>query len=1331
MKVGELAKFDAAKHLRGKGGKFALAAAAGATAYIGAKALERHKNHQELNAFLTEQGGNSYTEPLTIGSALRQPAELVDHAKDIVSGNTRIGGKPTGKQLRRQFGRDSFMGRERAIVLDREGTVVQSIKGKATSVGRNRRQSIEMVDLLTTGRARRIYHNHPLQGDPSGADAHVAHVYGRIARHSGQPEPVQYVYSFGRRPDGKTALQLYRFDAGPLRRYDRAPVSVQNRVRGRSVNWTRAVKNGSNYRFSESFEKLAKGSAVAFQEDQHPRGDHGHFAAKWDAEVARGARFGIKPTVHERPDGSAWEHMGPYAREHRPKPADTGPLVAHPLNLAEHRRRRDARLQSLDNQATAILRAAPPPAPEPPQPLLHGEGRPVFHEKRSGVSGTKAWRIGAKTPELPIAYTGSKALEQPVGSFKVAQLDFHPRPEDVSQEAHAALHHGLRQSIEAMREPTIAAGMTPKKRGKQRGQVLIPEGTERRSVHRAYNHAAMLAMHQYGIGHYNFAMSDEVKAELTPLVGFMRYAKRNVSNHMWATQKGHWKPYRAAHGIPFGDQRRDRTTGEVRLRVPPQHELIKAAATGAESSQVAPMAAASGAAAGLTGYTLARGMTAPPAVASRAKSSLRQTMRSGLHAARMGDMEAHVRQAHAAGAAAADGAVRAGSGAKAQSSAYQAAFSKLLATTPVGSARSATLRSAALRPGSAKQALRAGAALSHAGRVGRVALGAAALGAGLGAIGSATGLLKGATSNDLGKFDEAKVHRASSGEFTSAGGEDAAAADTSKWTDRHPYLTGAAAGVGAWPAGGAAKDVVSLARGTPGRFRVGAVEGHLARLPRKSVPRATVDRDLAVQQWKSGMSGSLLNGGQGIGTRMNRFVAGAGGGSDKFAAQVHHLTSTRHGFDTADETPKKLWRGTSGEGSQAMLRAKVGDVVTNHVPTSWTTSRRIASGFAAQANLGTPFQQTAKADRNTKVRTVIRNPHALPNMAAIDKLNPTSLLDHLSEREVLLGGGTKLRVDRIKDSKHGRVVLATALHQDPKASFRRGVAARLKDPVFHAGRGWRGVWGGALLTGPAAWATHTLWGNQVKSQQAGALGKAASYGGSTGYAAPAAPRAPSAPKADNEARDLVQPAQIAGGALGASLAAGAAGAAAKKPIANAAGVVGRRAAAGFRMQAARSGAMHNTVTAGIVRSQSKLAGHFSRLGTKGLLGAGVGIAAGLAGDYVGDLAARRATGKTGAQDEYRHASTVGMATGMLGMAAGHKAVASRLWRPLRYKGVRRGVAGLAAAVIGSVAAEAGGNLIDEKTHATDMLAGVNRRTVGRFAQQGAQHVAQSGARGVR
>jgi hypothetical protein len=48
---------------------------------------------------------------------------------------------------------------------------------------------------------------------------------------------------------------------------------------------------------------------------------------------------------------------------------------------------------------------------------------------------------------------------------------------------------------------------------------MIPEGTPRRSINRAYNHAAMLALHDFGVMDYDFHMPDDVKAELQPLEG--------------------------------------------------------------------------------------------------------------------------------------------------------------------------------------------------------------------------------------------------------------------------------------------------------------------------------------------------------------------------------------------------------------------------------------------------------------------------------------------------------------------------------------------------------------------------------------------------------------------------------------------------------------------------------------------------------------------------------------------------------------------------------------------------------------------------------------------
>lgn len=294
---------------------------------------------------------------------------------------------------------------------------------------------------------------------------------------------------------------------------------------------------------------LEKSAAVAFKEQEHPRDEHGRFtdAGGTAAPIGR-----VRPA---------------------PGAKTTLPDMAHVVSLGHHRRLRDRRLNSLEGRADLILRDAPKPSQlSADNPLLPGEGRPVFREKRSNIRNT--WAIGARTKELPISYTGSRAPEQAVGSFLQADM-VDQKPKALTAAEHKAMKDKLARTAEALREPIVAAGFEPKKRGKRRGMIMIPEGTEKRSIHRAYNHAAVMAMHGYGVGRYVFKMDEATKAELTPLIHFMRYTKRRLGDAFMAENKGGWRPYRQEFGQPFKDNRRDKITGEIRLRVPPMDQFVK------------------------------------------------------------------------------------------------------------------------------------------------------------------------------------------------------------------------------------------------------------------------------------------------------------------------------------------------------------------------------------------------------------------------------------------------------------------------------------------------------------------------------------------------------------------------------------------------------------------------------------------------------------------------------------------------------------------------------------------------------------------------------------
>lgn len=267
--------------------------------------------------------------------------------------------------------------------------------------------------------------------------------------------------------------------------------------------------------------------AVAFEEAKHPRGEHG--------------RFSGGGSVH---------------------------AVAHALRLDEHSRDRSARMSTLGHKASAIIRDGGPANDDhtPPAKPMGGEGRPLFEAKRSNIKGSSAWTTGSKIAELPVSYTGSKERELPTGSFTHHQMSWQI-PKAKTVEEHKALVGKLTRTIEGNREGTAA-------KGHERG--LIPEGTPKHHINRAFNHGALLAMHAFGVGDYDFRMDDHLKAEMEPLKGFIRLSERRNRSELLGQHKGEWRPYRAEFGQKFPKPKFDRATGAERLRVRPNAVLIKA-----------------------------------------------------------------------------------------------------------------------------------------------------------------------------------------------------------------------------------------------------------------------------------------------------------------------------------------------------------------------------------------------------------------------------------------------------------------------------------------------------------------------------------------------------------------------------------------------------------------------------------------------------------------------------------------------------------------------------------------------------------------------------------
>ena len=251
----------------------------------------------------------------------------------------------------------------------------------------------------------------------------------------------------------------------------------------------------------------------------------------------------------------------------------TSPMVK--FDPGDHPRGRDGRFTDQGNAPSFRLTPITEPSAAP--------------QRRSLTRGESWQRVGAKIAELPVSYTGSRERETPADGFSVFAYRWQ-RPESMEPIEHATVLRGLKDIIISRREPVTEKAMVTRQKvavhgikdkftlKRRTGALILDPATPRRVVNRAYNHAAMLALHDFGVLDYGpFKMSDSLKGDLTPLVPFMRFVRRSLGQTFngQPPTKGKWRAYRAAFGQPFADQRRDRVSGQVRLRMRPNQEFVK------------------------------------------------------------------------------------------------------------------------------------------------------------------------------------------------------------------------------------------------------------------------------------------------------------------------------------------------------------------------------------------------------------------------------------------------------------------------------------------------------------------------------------------------------------------------------------------------------------------------------------------------------------------------------------------------------------------------------------------------------------------------------------
>ncbi|MCI0755451.1 hypothetical protein [Teichococcus vastitatis] len=197
--------------------------------------------------------------------------------------------------------------------------------------------------------------------------------------------------------------------------------------------------------------------------------------------------------------------------------------------------------------------------------------------KPAGSSGTE----GRQLPGGPAKRTVSSLYSQyrahkdsefadvtPEGGragFK--QFGFKPqRPAAMSEEAYTSLAQAAGATVKGVREQIAA---------KAQERKLVPPGTTSRDYRAALSHAQRLALHDVGLGSYDFRMEDDAKARLKPLEPFVRYARRRTLTALQEGHKGTWGQFKAEFGEEFADGRVD-LKGNTRRRFYPHMELVRA-----------------------------------------------------------------------------------------------------------------------------------------------------------------------------------------------------------------------------------------------------------------------------------------------------------------------------------------------------------------------------------------------------------------------------------------------------------------------------------------------------------------------------------------------------------------------------------------------------------------------------------------------------------------------------------------------------------------------------------------------------------------------------------
>ncbi len=228
-------------------------------------------------------------------------------------------------------------------------------------------------------------------------------------------------------------------------------------------------------------------------------------------------------------------------------------------------------------------------------------GKASAEKRRSRLARTPIG-VGNKTWSLGYAGGGNRRMYSQWVPHKTAefgdvtpekgqrwgykQFSFTPQKlAGMSDENYTALAQKVGSKIKELREKVITNGYERNHPALERnwGELvrMIPAGTPPADARLAYTHAARIALHELGIGKYQYAMDDELKRKLDPMKYFIIYAKRAIDQEIRRDTKGsvNWRAFKEEFGEPFKKPKYDKVTGQERKRFYPAygvHNFVKA-----------------------------------------------------------------------------------------------------------------------------------------------------------------------------------------------------------------------------------------------------------------------------------------------------------------------------------------------------------------------------------------------------------------------------------------------------------------------------------------------------------------------------------------------------------------------------------------------------------------------------------------------------------------------------------------------------------------------------------------------------------------------------------